>query len=104
MNDHKDARMILASAAEANDEFVWDRVKALQTELFAAGPAQIKFAYFGREGALQTRVTNADDWPMDRGRAGCVCGCYVQTGDIPGNATRAYSGSRYPWGPFSRPP
>ena len=73
-------------------------------EIQAAGPAQIKFAYFGREGALQTRVTNADDWPMDRGRAGCVCGCYVQTGDIPGNATRAYSGSRYPWGPFSRPP
>ena len=88
---HRDARMILALAAEANDEFVWDRVKTLQTEMFAAGPVQVKFAYFGREGALQTRpyittswVTDADDMAdiMDRGRAGCVCGCYIQIGDI----------------------
>jgi hypothetical protein len=41
-NDHKDARMIFALAAEANDEFVWDRVKILQTEMFAAGPVHIK--------------------------------------------------------------
>jgi hypothetical protein len=48
-------RMILALAAEADDRFIWDWVVTLQTEMFAAGPVQIKFAYFGREGALQTR-------------------------------------------------
>ena len=55
------------------------------------GLSQVKFAYFGREGALQSRpyittswVTDTDDMAdiMDRGRAGCVCGCYVQIGDI----------------------
>ena len=83
--------MILALAAEADDRFIWDRVRTIQTEMFAAGPVQIKFAYFGREGALQSRpyittswVTDADDMAdiMDRGRAGCVCGCYIQIGDI----------------------
>ena len=91
MNDHRDARMILALAAEADDRFIWDRVRTIQTEMFAAGPVQIKFAYFGREGELQSRpyittswVTDADDMAgiMDRGRAGCVCGCYIQIGDI----------------------
>jgi hypothetical protein len=96
-NDHHDARMILALAAEADDGFIWDRIKRLQTEMFAAGPVQIKFAYFGREGALQTRpyittswVTDADDMAdiMERGRAGCVCGCYIQIGDILEQALR----------------
>jgi hypothetical protein len=91
MNDDQDARIILAVAAEADDSFIWERVRTIQTEMFAAGPVQIKFAYFGREGELQTRpyittswVTNADDMAgiMDRGRAGCVCGCYIQIGDI----------------------
>jgi hypothetical protein len=89
--------MILALAAEANDEFVWNRVQTLQSEMFAAGPVHIKFAYFGREGALQTRpyittnwVTDADSMAdiMDRGRASCVCGCYVQIGDILEQALR----------------
>src|SRR6266705_2789900 len=86
-----DARVILALAAEADDRFIWDRLKAIQADMFAAGPVRIKFAYFGREGALQTRpcittnwITDADDMRdiMDRGRAGCVCGCYVDVGDI----------------------
>jgi hypothetical protein len=90
-NDHQNARMILALAAETDDRFIWDRIRALQTEMFAAGPVQIKFAYFGREGALQTRpyiatrwVTDADAMAdiMDRGRNNCVCGCYVQINDI----------------------
>jgi hypothetical protein len=90
-DNHQNARMILAVAAEADDEFIWSRVKVIQTEMFAAGPVAIKFAYFGREGALQTRpyvttnwVTSADDMAdiMDRGRARCVCGCYVKTNDI----------------------
>ena len=96
-NDHQDARMILALAAEADDRFIWDRVRTIQTEMFAAGPVQIKFAYFGREGELQSRpyittswVTDADDMAgiMDRGRAGCVCGCYIQIGDILEQALR----------------
>jgi len=94
---HQDARMILALAAEANDEFVWNRVQTLQSEMFAAGPVHIKFAYFGREGALQARpyittswVTDADSMAdiVDRGRASCVCGCYVQIGDILEQALR----------------
>jgi hypothetical protein len=86
-----DARVILALAAEADDEFIWDRLKDIQVEMFAAGPVQIKFAYFGREGALQTRpcittrwITDADDMReiMDRGRAGCICGCFINVADI----------------------
>jgi hypothetical protein len=86
-----DVRVILALAAEADDEFIWDRLKDIQVEMFAAGPVQIKFAYFGREGALQTRpcittrwITDADDMReiMDRGRASCVCGCFVNVADI----------------------
>ena len=89
--------MILALAAEADDEFIWDRVKTLQTEMFVAGPVQIKFAYFGREGALPARpyiatswVTDADEMAdlVDRGRAGCVCGCFIRTGDILEQALR----------------
>jgi hypothetical protein len=96
-NDHHDARIILAVAAEADDRLIWDRVRTIQTEMFAAGPVQIKFAYFGREGELQSRpyittswVTDADDMAgiMDRGRAGCVCGCYIQIGDILEQALR----------------
>ena len=37
-DDHQDARMILALAAEADDRFIWDRIKTLQPEMFAAGP------------------------------------------------------------------
>jgi hypothetical protein len=96
-NDHQDARMILALAAEVDDRFIWDRVRTLQTEMFAAGPVHIKFAYFGREGALPARpyiatswVTDADEMAdlMDRGRAGCVCGCFIRTGDILEQALR----------------
>jgi hypothetical protein len=96
-DDHQDARIILALAAETDDRFIWDRVRTIQTEMFAAGPVQIKFAYFGREGELQSRpyittswVTDADDMAgiMDRGRAGCVCGCYIQIGDILEQALR----------------
>jgi hypothetical protein len=98
MTDQQDARMILAVAAEADDGFIWDQVQAIQTEMFAAGPVQIQFAYFGAEGALATTrpyvstrwVESADDMAdlMDHGRAGCVCGCYIQIGDILEQALR----------------
>ena len=59
--------------------------------MFAAGPVEIKFAYFGAEGEMTARpfvatewVTNADDmtYIMDEARTSCVCGCYVPIGDI----------------------
>ena len=83
--------MTFAVAAESDDAFIWDRITTLQAELFAAGPVEIKFGYFGREGALPSRpfiasswITNADDLAdlIERGRAGCVCGCYIQINDI----------------------
>jgi len=85
-------RIILALATEADDRFaIWDRIKMIQPEMFAVGPVEVKFAYFGAEGSRQVRpyvatrwVANADDMAdiLDHGRAGCVCGCYVQVGDI----------------------
>jgi hypothetical protein len=61
--------------------------------MFAVAPSiQVKFAYYGREvGASQVRPFIATAWAtsardmqdiMERGRAGCVCGCYVNVGDI----------------------
>jgi hypothetical protein len=84
------ARVIVAVAAEAEDEFIWSRLKMLP-ELFAAGPVAIRFGYFGEEGALSARpfiamrwATDADDLAelIDRGRARCICGCFVKIGDI----------------------
>jgi hypothetical protein len=90
-------RMILALAHEADDEFIWNRIKTLESQIFA-GPVSVKLAFFGRETASQTRrpcittnwVTDAADWAdlVDRGRAGCICGCFIQTGDILEQALR----------------
>ena len=97
MNDRSRMIVALASTSEADDRFIWDRIRTIQTEMFAAGPVVIKFAYFGREGALKTRpyittswATDPDDMAaiMDRGRAGCVCGCYVPITDILEQALR----------------
>ena len=86
-----EARVILALAAEADDDFIWDQLKGIQTNMFAAGAVSIKFAYFGREGTLPSRpfistrwATDAGDMQalMDHARARCVCGCYVNIGDI----------------------
>jgi hypothetical protein len=84
-------RMILTMAIEDDDSFVFEQLKNIQADMFAAGPVQLKFAYFGAEGALQSRpiitthwITDADDMReiMDRGRAHCVCGCYINVVDI----------------------
>src|SRR5262245_43292174 len=64
-----DARVILAVAAEANDRFLWDRLKDVQAGMFAAGPVQIKFAYFGREGASQVRPCITTRWITDVARS-----------------------------------
>jgi hypothetical protein len=86
------ARVIIALAVEAADDFIWSRLDALQTEMFMAGPVAVKFSYFGREGAgassrpfISTRwCTDADDMAalLDHARAHCVCGCFVNAGDI----------------------
>jgi hypothetical protein len=69
----------------------------LQSEMFVAGPVAIKFGYYGEEGKLPARpfittrwVTDADDLAelMDRARARCVCGCFVEVGDILKQALR----------------
>jgi hypothetical protein len=85
-------RVIVALAAEADDDFIWNRLDALQTEMFMAGPVALKFAYYGREGAfassrpfVATRwARDADDMAalLDHARAHCVCGCFVDAGDI----------------------
>jgi hypothetical protein len=82
---------------EADDAFLWNYLKVVQDGMFATGPVRIKFAYFGREGALQTRPCITTNWisdpcdmsdVMDRARAGCVCGCYVNVGDILAHALK----------------
>ena len=84
-------RMILTMAIEADDSFVFEQLKDIKANMFAAGPVQLKFAYFGAEGARQSRpiittnwITDADDMRkiMDRGRAHCICGCYIDVADI----------------------
>jgi hypothetical protein len=86
-----DACVIIALAAERDDDFIWSRLDALQTEMFMTGPVAIKFAYYGAEGALSSRPFVATRWAHDaddmaellaRARAHCVCGCCVNTGDI----------------------
>ena len=58
-----DARIVLAVAAEANDEFVWSQLETLQKQMFAVGPVNIKLAYFGAEGRGQhTRPYVATRW------------------------------------------
>jgi hypothetical protein len=86
-----EARLILALAAEADDDFIWTRLGDIQSNMFAAGPVNIKFAYFGCEGSLERRpfmstrwATHAGDMQalMDHARDRCVCGCYVNIGDV----------------------
>jgi hypothetical protein len=90
--DDAAARVILAVAAEADDSFIWEQLHTIQTAMFAAGSISLKFAFFGAEGPLATRrpcmtsrwVTDADDMDnlLDKARARCVCGCYVDIKDI----------------------
>jgi hypothetical protein len=60
-------------------------------DLFAAGPVAIKFGFYGAEGSLTSRPYIATRWAIDgseladlieRGRDRCVCGCFVEIGDI----------------------
>jgi hypothetical protein len=90
MTQQDPARVIVAVAAEADDDFIWSRLNMLP-ELFAAGPVAIRFGYFGAEGALSARPFIATHWAtnasvladlIDRSRTRCVCGCFVKIADI----------------------
>jgi hypothetical protein len=91
MTADTNARVILAVAAQVDDDFIWDRLDEMQTQMFAAGPVAIKLAYFGREVVPPNRpfvatrwATDSDDLAdlLDKARAHCACGCYVQIGDL----------------------
>jgi hypothetical protein len=91
------ARVILALAAEAEDDFIWSRLADIQTTMFATGPVAVRFAYFGEEGARERRpfmstrwATDPDDMRalLDHARTECVCGCYVNIDDILGEALK----------------
>jgi hypothetical protein len=91
-------RVIVALATEAEDDFIWHKLEDIvQTNMYAAGPISIKFAYFGKEGALAIRpfmstrwATDPDDMRtlLDHARAGCVCGCYTDMDSILGEAVK----------------
>jgi hypothetical protein len=92
-----EARVLFAVAAEHDDGLIWDRLNGLGTELFAAGPIAIKVAYFGREIVPPSRpfistrwATGADDLQslLDHARTQCVCGCFIDTGDILAEAVK----------------
>jgi hypothetical protein len=96
MTQRDPARVIVAVAAEAEDEFIWSRLKMLP-ELFAAGPVAIRVGFFGAEGARPARPFIATRWTtdandladlLDKARARCVCGCFVEIGDILEQALR----------------
>ena len=96
MTQQDPARVIVAVAAEGDDEFIWSRLKMLP-ELFAAGPVAIRVGFFGAEGARPARpfiasrwTTDADDLAdlLDKARTRCICGCYVKVGDILEQALR----------------
>ena len=96
MTQQDPARVIVAVAAEAKDEFIWSRLKMLP-ELFAAGPVAIRVGFFGAEGARPARPFIATRWTtdandladlLDKARTRCVCGCFVKIGDILEQALR----------------
>lgn len=91
------ARIILALAAEADDTLIWNEISMIQPELFAAGPVSVKFAYYGREDASQSRpfistrwATDADDLAalMEHARDDCECGCFIDVSGILAEAVR----------------
>jgi hypothetical protein len=73
MDDNQNPRVILALAAEEDDEFAWNQLRTLQANMFAAGPISVQFCYFGAEGARQARRPYiATSWATDDGGAECV--------------------------------
>ena len=84
-------RVILAVASMADDAYMWETLKGTQAAMFEAGPVSIKLAFFGLEKAGGHRpcitsrwVNDPDDMDglIDKARAKCVCGCFVNIADI----------------------
>jgi hypothetical protein len=86
-------RLILAVATEtdADTKFIWNQIRTIQEGMFAVGPLQMKFAYFGAEGSGTVRPFISTDWitnagamrrMLDEASARCCCGCYVNVSDI----------------------
>ena len=84
-------RVILAVASMADDAYMWETLKGTQAAMFEAGPVSIKLAFYGLEKAGGHRpcitsrwVNDPDDMDglIDKARAKCVCGCFVNIADI----------------------
>jgi hypothetical protein len=96
MTQQDPARVLVAVAAEGEDEFIWSRLQILP-ELFAAGPVAIRVGFFGAEGARSSRPFMVSRWTteaseladlLQKARTRCVCGCYVEVGSILEQALR----------------
>ena len=96
MTQQDPARVLVAVAAEADDESIWSRLKMLP-ELFAAGPVAIRVGFFGAEGARSSRPFMVSRWTTDpadladlleKARTRCICGCYVRVSSILEQALR----------------
>ena len=88
--------MLVAVAAEGDDEYIWCRLKMLP-ELFAAGPVAIRVGFFGAEGARSSRPFMVSRWTTDpadladlleKARTRCICGCFVRVSSILEQALR----------------
>ena len=96
-DDHQDARMILALAAEVDDEFIWDRIRMLQTEMFAAGPVADQVCLLRREGALPESALHRDalgrqtltTWPTSWTGAG-LAACAAAMSESAISSSRRY--------------
>jgi hypothetical protein len=60
-------RVIIAVAAETDDDIICGAVERVQRDMFAVGPVAIKLAYFGAEDAGCRRPFISTRW---QGRAG----------------------------------
>jgi hypothetical protein len=90
-------RVIIALATERPTDAIWNRIKMLQHEIFAA-PVAVQFAFYGAEEAGQTRrpcvstrwIEDVDDWAsiISHARAACRCGCFMRTDDFLGHILR----------------
>ena len=96
MTQQDPARVLVAVAAEGDDEYIWSRLKMLP-ELFAAGPVAIRVGFFGAEGTRSSRPFMVSRWTTDpadladllqKARTRCICGCYVKVSSILEQALR----------------
>jgi hypothetical protein len=83
---------MIAFVRPGADDFIWSKLEDIvQTNMYAAGPLSVKFAYFGAEGSRTSRPLMSTRWAsdpedmralLDHARDHCVCGCYVHIEDV----------------------